>query len=139
MNMAGFNRAGLIGNHVSREQPSVVDDPNIRDGFYGAPSVLCVFCQERFAFSVADAFCIAQTMTLEAHSLGLGSCIVSRAETTFSAPEGQRLLREWGVPEGYICRAFVIVGYGDGAYPSAKPRRDGRGVIVTGDGTRERR
>ena len=90
MNMAGFNRAGLIGSYVSHEQPSVIDDPSIKDGFYGAPSVLCVFCQERFAFSVTDAFCIAQTMTLEAHSLGLGSCIVSRAETTFLSPEGQK-------------------------------------------------
>ena len=139
MNMAGFNRAGLIGSYVSHEQPSVIDDPSIKDGFYGAPSVLCVFCQERFAFSVADAFCIAQTMTLEAHSLGLGSCIVSRAETTFLSPEGQKLLREWGVPEGYVCRAFVIVGHCDGAHPSAKPRREGRAVIVTSVGVQERR
>lgn len=130
MNMAGFSRANLAGSYVSHDQPSVIDDPTIRNGFYGAPTVLCVFCQERFLFSVADAFCIAQTMALEAHSLGLASCIVSRAEKTFVGPEGQALLREWGVPEGYVCRAFLALGYCDGPYPAAKPRRAGRSLII---------
>lgn len=130
MNMAGFSRANLAGSYVSHDQPSVIDDPTIRNGFYGAPTVLCVFCQERFLFSVADAFCIAQTMALEAHSLGLASCIVSRAEKTFVGSEGQALLREWGVPEGYVCRAFLALGYCDGPYPAAKPRRAGRSLII---------
>lgn len=130
MNMAGFSRAGLIGGYVSAEQPSVIDDPSIRNGFYGAPTVLCVFCQERFAFSVADAFAIAQTMALEAHALGLGSCIVSRAEKTFANPEGVELLREWDVPEGYVCRAFLALGYCAGPYPKGSPRRAGRSLIV---------
>lgn len=130
MNMAGFSRAGLIGSYVSAEQPSVIDDPSIRNGFYGAPTVLCVFCQERFAFSVADAFAIAQTMALEAHALGLGSCIVSRAEKTFASPEGVELLREWDVPEGYVCRAFLALSYCAGPYPKGSPRRAGRSLIV---------
>ena len=130
MNMAGFSRAGLVGNYVSRDHPSVIDDASIKNGFYDAPTVFCIFCQERFLFSVADAFAIAQNMALEAHALGLGSCIVSRAEKTFASDEGQELLRAWGVPEGYICRAFVTLGYCDGSYPAAKPRRDGRTLIV---------
>lgn len=130
MNMAGFSRAGLVGNYVSREQPSVIDNPSIKNGFYDAPTVFCIFCQERFLFSVADAFAIAQNMTLEARALGLGSCIVSRAEKTFASEEGQALLKSWGVPEGYICRAFVTLGYCDGPYPAAGPRREGRSLIV---------
>lgn len=130
MNVAGFSRAGLIGSHVSSEQPSVIDDPSIRSGFYGAPTVLCVFCLERFAFSVADAFAIAQTMALEAHALGLGSCIVSRAESTFANAEGAELLRSWGVPENYVCRAFLALCYCDGPYPEGRPRRPGRSLIV---------
>ena len=130
MNMAGFSRAGLVGNYVSRDQPSVIDDASIRNGFYDAPTVLCIFCQERFLFSVADAFAIAQNMALEAHALGLGSCIVSRAEKTFASDEGQELLKSWGVPEDYICRAFVTLGYCDGPYPAAKPRRSGRTLII---------
>lgn len=130
LNMAGFSRRGLAGNYVSRDQPSVIDDPSIRNGFYGAPTVICVFCQEDFLFSVADAFAMVQTMSLEAHSLGLASCIVSRAETTFASAEGEALLREWGVSGNYICRAFLTLGYCDGEYPKAMSRRDGRLKIV---------
>ena len=130
MNMARFDRSGLIGTFVSDEQPSVIDDPSIKNGFYDAPTVACVFCQKDFAFSVADAFVIVQAMALEAHSLGISSCIVSRAETTFANVVGQKLLGEWGVPQNYICRAFLALGYCDGPYPSAKPRREGRVKIV---------
>ena len=132
LNMAKFNREGLIGNYVSADQPSVIDDPSIKNGFYEAPTVMCVFCQKDFAFSVADAFVIVQAMALEAHSLGISSCIVSRAETTFANAEGSKLLAEWGVPENYICRAFLALGYCDGPYPEAKPRRAGRVKIVEG-------
>ena len=130
MNMAGFSRAGLIGNHVSSDQPSVIDNASIKNGFYDASTVLCVFCRERFVFSVADAFAIAQTMALEAYALGLASCIVSRVESTFASEEGQALLQEWDVPEGYICRAFLTLGYCDGPYPEPKPRRAGRAKII---------
>lgn len=50
----------MIGSRVSSEQPSVIDDPSIKNGFYGAPTAACVFCQKDFAFSVPDAFEIAQ-------------------------------------------------------------------------------
>ena len=130
MNMAGFSRVGLIGGYVSADQPSVIDDPAIKNGFYGAPTVLCIFCQERFAFSVADAFTIAQTMAIEAHALGLASCIVSRAESTFASAEGKAMLCDWGVPEGYVCRAFLTLGYCDGPYPAPKPRRAGRAKVI---------
>lgn len=102
MNMAGFSRTGLVGNYVSRAQPSVIDNPAIKNGFCDAPTVLCTFCQECFLFSVADAFAVAQNMTLEAHALGLGSCVVSRTERTFILEDGQELLKSWGVSEGYI-------------------------------------
>ena len=130
MNMACFSRAALIGNHVSADQPSVIDDASIKNGFCDAPTVLRIFCQERFVFSVADAFANAQTMTLEAHALGLASCIVSRAESTFASEEGQALLQERDVSEGCICRAFLTLGYCDGPYPEPKPRRAGRARII---------
>lgn len=52
MNMAGFSRTGLVGNYVSRDQPSVHDNPAIKNGFYDAPTVLCIFCQERFCLAL---------------------------------------------------------------------------------------
>lgn len=136
LNMAGFRRDALLGSHVSAEQPSVIDDPSIKNGFYDAPTVACIFAQRDFLFSVPDAFIIAQAMALEAHSIGISSCIVSRAEATFDNPEGRAFLKEWDVPESYICRAFLALGYCDGPYPSPKPRRDGRVRIVEANGVR---
>lgn len=84
MNMAHFDRNNLAGAYVSKEQPSTIDDPSIKNGFYGAPTVICVFCQDNFLFKTADAFCIMENMVLQATELGIASCIVSRGYETFA-------------------------------------------------------
>jgi nitroreductase len=130
MNLSQFNRNGLIGSYVSKEQPSVIDDPNMKDGFYGAPTVVAIFAQSNFMFRVADAFCMAENMILQATELGIASCIISRGEETFASEEGQNLMKEWGVPDYYTCQCFVILGYIDGEQPQSKPRKPGRVKIV---------
>lgn len=130
MNLNRVDRSRLAGTYVSREQPSIIDDPTIKSGFYGAPSVCIVFAQKTFLYSVPDAFCCAENMVLMAAELGISSCIVARAEETFDSEMGAALLREWGVPENYIARCFVLLGYVDGDYPDEKPRKVGRYKIV---------
>jgi len=132
MNLARFDRSRLAGSYVSKEQPSTIDDPTIKNGFYGAPSVCVVFARRDFLYSVPDAFCCAENMVLMAAELGIASCIVARGEETFDSEEGAAMLREWGVPENYIARCFVLLGYMCGEYPGEKPRRPGRGKIVEG-------
>jgi len=130
MNLAGFDRSRLAGSYVSKEQPSVIDDPTMKNGFYGAPSVVAVFGQNRFLFRIADAFCCAENMVLQATELGISSCIISRGKETFISPEGQELLKEWEVPKNYSAICFVILGYIDGEQPHTKPRRPGRVKII---------
>ena len=130
MNMARFDRSRLIGSHVSKEQPSVIDDPTIKTGFYGAPALCVVFAQKDFLFGIPDAFCCAETMLMEAFDLGISSCIVSRAEETFDNEIGAALLKEWGVPDNYIARCFVTLGYCEGEYPASKPRKPGRVKVI---------
>ena len=130
MNLARFDRSRLAGSFVSKEQPSTIDDPTIQNGFYGAPAVCVVFAQRDFLYSVADAFCCAENMVLMAAELGISSCIVARGEETFDSEAGAALLRQWGVPEHYIARCFVLLGYVEGDYPGEKPRRPGRWNIV---------
>lgn len=130
MNMAGFDRSHLAGSYVSKEQPSVVDDPKIKNGFYDAPTVVCVFCQDNFLFKTADAFCMMENMILQATELGIASCIISRGYETFASEEGKRLMRVWKVPEGYACQGFVILGYLKGEQPHSKPRKPGRIKII---------
>lgn len=130
LNLARFDRTNLAGSYVSKEQPSTIDDPSIKNGFYDAPTVICVFCQDNFLFKTADAFCMMENMILQATELGIASCIISRGAETFDSEEGQSLMREWGVPEGYACQGFVIFGYIDGEQPHSKPRKPGRIKII---------
>lgn len=130
MNLAKFDRSTLAGSYVSKEQPSNIDDPSIKNGFYGAPSVVVIFGQSNFLFREADAFCCAENMLLQATELGISSCIVSRGEETFASEEGRALRKMWGVPENYSAVCFVILGYIDGDPPHRKPRREGRIKII---------
>ncbi len=126
LNIAKFNRNSLAGSYVSSEQPSIIDDPSIRSGFYGAPTVCAVFGPKNFLYSVADAFCCAENMALAATELGLASCLIARGEETFDNEPGAALLKEWRIPDGYVARCFVLLGYHAGAYPQDKPRRADR-------------
>mgnify|MGYP004626122001 FL=1 len=130
LNLVRFDRTNLAGSYVSKEQPSTIDDPSIKNGFYDAPTVICVFCQDNFLFKTADAFCMMENIILQATELGIASCIISRGAETFDSEEGQSLMREWGVPEGYACHGFVILGYIDGEQPHSKPRKPGRIKII---------
>ena len=130
LNLSRFNRGRLEGPYVSREQPSVIDDPSIKSGFYGAPSVAIVFAQKNFLYSIPDAFCAAENMVLQATELGISSCIIARGEETFDNEYGSSLLQEWGVPQNYIARCFVILGCLDGEMPHAKPIGENRCKII---------
>ena len=130
LNLVHFNRNRLSGGYVSKEQPSVIDDLTIRSGFYGAPSACVIFAQKNFLYSISDAFCCAENMVLMAAELGISSCIVARGEETFDNEIGESLMKEWDVPENYIARCFVILGYCDGEYPKPKPRTEGRSKII---------
>lgn len=130
MNLAKFDRSRLIGSYVSKEQPSVIDDSKIKNGFYDAPAVAVIFGQNNFMFRVADAFCCAENMVLQATELGISSCIISRGEETFASDEGKAMLKEWEIPENYSATCFVILGYIDGEQPQTKPRKSGRVKII---------
>lgn len=130
MNLAKFNRKNLIGSYVSKEQPSVIDDADIKNGFYNAPAVVVVFGQNNFMFREADAFCCAENMVLQATELGISSCIVSRGSETFESEEGKSILKEWEIPENYSAICFVILGYIDGEQPQTKPRKPDRTKII---------
>lgn len=130
LNAAKFDRSKLVGSYVSKEQPSLIDNPAIKSGFYGAPAVCAVFAPRNFLYSVPDAFCCAENMVLAAAECGLASCIVARGEETFANETGVELLKKWNIPDNYIACCFVLLGYCEGEYPQGKPRRENRSLIV---------
>lgn len=130
LNITRFDRSKLVGGYVSAEQPSVIDNPDIKSGFYGAPTVCIIFGARNFLYSIPDAFCCAENMVLEATSLGIASCIIARGEETFDNEIGRTLLKEWGIPDTDTARCFVILGYCDSDYPKVKPRKENRFLII---------
>ncbi len=130
LNLAHFDRSRLSGGYVSAEQPSIIDNPDIKSGFYGAPTVCVIFGAKNFLYSIPDAFCCAENMVLEAANLGIGSCIIARGEETFDNGIGMELLKEWNIPDTDTARCFVILGYCDGDYPKIKPRKENRSLII---------
>lgn len=121
------------GHSVCAEQPSIIDDLTIQSGFYGCAALGIVCVPKTMATKVngiGAAFVCAENMVLEAYDLGVSSCIVGRAEATFSHPEMAELLAKWGLDEDYSPMVFVCLGYINGEYPKVKARNEGRMIWV---------
>ena len=114
--------------YVSREQPSIADDPSITDAFYGAPVVVTLFAPKDFLFSKEDAAMAAENLLLAAEDLGIGGCYLGQGWLAFADPYGQETLKRWNVRPDYYAVSQVVLGYpreGD-KHPQGKPRKPGR-------------
>lgn len=115
-------------NYVSKEQPSIADDPKLVNAFYGAPTVITMFAPKNFLFSVDDCAVAAENMMLAADSLGIGSCYIGQGWTAFAGSYGQEILRKWKIRTNYYAVMQLLLGYPreDDKHPVAKPRRNDR-------------
>ena len=123
-------RMAKNGNYVSREQPSIADDPHLTDAFYGAPTVIVVLADRSRPTWVEDGSLAMGNLMNAAHALGLGSCWIHRAREVFDSPEGQALLHQWGLEGTYAGVGHCILGYPAADLPPAPPRKPGRVVRV---------
>ncbi|MDR1957244.1 MAG: nitroreductase family protein [Treponema sp.] len=131
INHAAFHgRMSTATAYISKEQPSIADDATIKDGFYGAPTVLTLFAPKDFLYSTADCCVAAESIMLAAHSLGIGSCMVMRAKDTFSSALGQKLQKEWGIDESYEAKVHIALGYPAGEVTYVKARKENRIKVV---------
>lgn len=76
---------------VSKEQPSIIDDSNIKSGFYNAPTVITIFEKKDNYNQTRDCFVAAENIIIAAWSLGIGSCIVGKADKTFDTSQGKEI------------------------------------------------
>lgn len=115
-------------SYVSKEQPSIADDPTILNAFYDAPTVITMFAPRNFLFSVDDCAVAAENMMLMATSLGIGSCYIGQGWTAFADPYGQEILQKWQIPDGYYAVMQLLLGYPkkEDRHPMAKPRKEKR-------------
>lgn len=129
-------RMATGNNYVSREQPSIADDPNLTNAFYDAPTVITMFAPKDFLFSAEDCALAAENMMLAADALGIGSCYIGQGWTAFADPYGQEILKQWNIPTDRYAVMQLLLGYpraGD-KHPAAKPRKEGRIIRIGGTG-----
>ncbi len=113
-----------LRNKISKMNASVAGNPDM-DPFYGAPTVAIVLADKTAAPTwMEDAALVAGNMMNAAHSVGVDSCYIYRAQPVFASDEGQELLKEWGLNENYVGVANVILGYRDCDMPTAAPRKE---------------
>ena len=96
------------------------------DPFYGAPAMLIVLAKKDWYNNKYDGSLVMGNMMLAAHDLGLGSCWINRARDEFETEWGKNLLKSLGVEGEYEGVGHCAVGYIDGEYPKARPRKENR-------------
>ena len=94
------------------------------DPFYGAPVVLVVLADRSSSTYLYDGSLVMGNLMLAAHTLGVGSCWIHRAQQEFDSEEGKAILRELGVEGDYEGIGHCVLGYPDGPLPEAKPRKE---------------
>lgn len=103
-----------------------------KDPFYGAPVVIVVFADTNRGTYIEDGSLVMGNLLNAAHSLGVDSCWIHRAKQVFESEEGKILKEKWGVPKEYAGIGNCILGYGNGEYPQAKPRKENFVYYVKG-------
>ena len=119
-------------SYVSKEQPSIADDPKLVNAFYDAPTVVTLFAPKNFLFSSEDCAVAAENMMLAADSLGVGSCYIGQGWTAFDDPYGHEILRRWGIRTDYYAVMQLLLGYprDEDKHPIGKPRKSDRVLWV---------
>ncbi len=95
---------------VSSAQPSTACMVGLKNAFYDAPVVITVFTPQDWSYAQFDVgVCVANMMNA-AWSLGLGSCIVSRAARTFATEAGKEVAARAGIPSDYEAQLHLVLG-----------------------------
>ena len=94
------------------------------DPFYGAPVVLVVLADKNVHTYIEDGSLVMGNLMNAAHALGLGSCWIHRAREVFESEEGKQILADLGIEGDYAGIGNCILGYVNGEYPKAKPRKE---------------
>ncbi len=99
--------------------------------FYGAPTVIMVLADSNVPTYMADGNLVCGNLLNAAHAVGVDSCYIHRAQQVIDSPEGQALLKKWGLPDSLKGVGNVILGYGlPEGKKAAAPRKEGYVVRV---------
>lgn len=113
-----------------KANPKVADDPNFRNMFRNAPTVVFIANDTTYDFSQVDCGLLGENMILSAWSMGIGSCCLgSPIRFMKTTPEAAEYLKRLNIPEGYDLLYCIAFGYPDES-PAAKPRDASKVMFV---------
>ncbi|WP_294589428.1 nitroreductase [uncultured Phocaeicola sp.] len=102
--------------------PQVAEDPDFKNMFRNAPTVVFIAHDTAYDFSQVDCGLLGENMVLSAWSMGIGSCCLgSPIRFMTTRPEAAGYLKKLNLPEGYELLYCIAFGYPDES-PAAKPR-----------------
>lgn len=105
-----------------KENPKAASDPNFKNMFRNAPTVVFIANDTSYDLSQIDCGLLGENMMLSAWSMGIGSCCLG-GPTRFitSTPAAAEYLEKLDIPEGYQLLYCIAFGHPDET-PAAKPR-----------------
>lgn len=97
---------------------------------YETRHMIIVLAKKDWPNRVYDGSLVMGNLMLAAHDLGIGSCWIHRAKEEFETPWGKELLKSLGIEGEYEGIGHCALGYVDGEYPKAAPRKENRVFYV---------
>lgn len=105
-----------------KENPNAANDPNFKNMFRNAPTVVFIANDTSYDLSQIDCGLLGENMILSAWSMGIGSCCLGGpARFMTSSPAAAEYLQKLDIPEGYRLLYCIAFGHPDET-PAAKPR-----------------
>ena len=116
-----------LRDRISESNRKIMGREEGVDPFYGAPVIFIVLGDKNKPTTyINDGSLVLGNMMLAAHSLGLGSIWIHRAKQEFEQEEYQQLLKDLGIEGDWEGIGHCAVGYVQGEYPTAQPRKENR-------------
>lgn len=113
-----------------KANPKVAEDPNFRNMFRNAPTVVFIANDTAYDFSQVDCGLLGENMILSAWSMGIGSCCLGGPIRFMKTdPGAAEYLKRLNIPEGYELLYCIAFGYPDES-PAAKPRDASKVMFV---------
>jgi nitroreductase len=92
---------------------------------YGAPTLILLTSPAEAMNGAANCALAAESIILAATDLGLGTCYMGSPSSALNGPRGKDLARAIGIPDGYVFRSSVAIGYSGQDATYRPPRREG--------------
>ena len=119
-----------ISEIFKQKNPKAAEDPNFKNMFRNAPTVVFIANDTSYDMSQIDCGLLGENMILSAWSMGIGSCCLgSPIRFMKTEPQAAGYLKRLNIPEGYELLYCIAFGYPDES-PAAKPRDASKVMFV---------